>query len=485
MIPSKYQSDIFDAFDKTNRNLCIEAGPGSGKSTILKELAKRIPRYKKAIVVAFNKSIVEDIKSKLPFHVECQTLHSYGFGAIRNAIGGQFKLNQYKTLQLSDNVVKPLKLPKKEEFIYKLTIQSIIDFARITHVSDESGFKKVVDNYDIVCKNGELSHSLEVFDDLNKYNRGRHKQFIIDFVDMLYFPVFLNLQVPQYDVVLIDELQDMSPIQHLLLYKMIRPGGRIVGVGDDFQSIYNFIGADTQSITKFKNKFDTLNLPLSISYRLPKSGVKHAQEINEKLESNPANIEGIMRKGTIEEIEEKDYVVCRNTRPLVDLYFHLLEMEKKATIVGKDTEKGLLTIVNKLEDLNKQEALFALEQEKTYIYDKLKQEGVENPKNHYKYIVFEEKADIIALFIRKYDHISVVKQKLHEIFDENRPGVKLMTIHRAKGLENDIVFYLTHYDGKKLIPSKYATTKEQLIQERNLDYVARTRHKQQLIYITI
>ena len=55
----------------------------------------------------------------------------------------------------------------------------------------------------------------------------------------------------------------------------------------------------------------------------------------------------------------------------------------------------------------------------------------------------------------------------------------LCTIHKSKGLESDVVYILN----ENLIPSRFATSKEQLIQEKNLKYVARTRAKKELYFL--
>ena len=55
----------------------------------------------------------------------------------------------------------------------------------------------------------------------------------------------------------------------------------------------------------------------------------------------------------------------------------------------------------------------------------------------------------------------------------------LSTIHKAKGLENDRIFFLA----PELIPSKYATQPWQYEQEQNLFYVCVTRAKRELIYV--
>ena len=55
----------------------------------------------------------------------------------------------------------------------------------------------------------------------------------------------------------------------------------------------------------------------------------------------------------------------------------------------------------------------------------------------------------------------------------------LSTIHKAKGLENERVFFLL----PDIIPSKYATQPWQIEQEMNLKYVATTRAKHTLIKV--
>ena len=45
MIPSKYQQDIYDVFNNTNKNINISAVAGSGKTTVLVELLKILIYY--------------------------------------------------------------------------------------------------------------------------------------------------------------------------------------------------------------------------------------------------------------------------------------------------------------------------------------------------------------------------------------------------------------------------------------------------------
>ena len=54
---------------------------------------------------------------------------------------------------------------------------------------------------------------------------------IIDFEDMIYATLALNLRVWQYNWILIDECQDINPTRRALIKKMLAPGGRTLFVG--------------------------------------------------------------------------------------------------------------------------------------------------------------------------------------------------------------------------------------------------------------
>ena len=77
------------------------------------------------------------------------------------------------------------------------------------------------------------------------------------------------------------------------------------------------------------------------------------------------------------------------------------------------------------------------------------------------------------LHVEEYTHILQEKQK-----KENPEGVRLMTIHAAKGLEFHTVFILDANEGR--IPYKKARTDAQTEEERRLFYVAMTRAREKL-----
>lgn len=247
-------------------------------------------------------------------------------------------------------------------------------------------------------------------------------------------------------------------------------------------SIYHFRGSDPTSFESFVNEPNTIQLPLSISYRCAKNIVGLAKEVYDDIEPYENNEDGVVRNGRIEEIQEGDMVLCRNTRPLVSVYLQLLEQEKKAIIVGKDTEKGLLSILTHFESGDSTEvALPRLQGILDKIHENLKARGIVNPTTHPRYVQAQEKVEILKLIFRLKSTIFEVEKFIETVFDEDREGIRLMTIHKSKGLENERVFVIETFDRQPLIPSKYAITPDQLRQERNLRFVAYTRARKELV----
>ena len=60
-----------------------------------------------------------------------------------------------------------------------------------------------------------------------------------------------------YDVVLVDEYQDVDPAQEALLLALAGDGRELIAVGDPDQSIYAFRGADVHAMTRFPDRFRT------------------------------------------------------------------------------------------------------------------------------------------------------------------------------------------------------------------------------------
>jgi len=249
-------------------------------------------------------------------------------------------------------------------------------------------------------------------------------------------------------------------------------------------SIYGFRGADSESLTNIAKDFKAVTLPLSISYRCPKSIVKEAQKFVSHIKSSETAPEGTVNDmGTydaknMEMFKENDFVVCRNTAPLVRTAFDLIRNKKPAVIVGRDIGKSLITVIERMGARSISDLIDKLSEWKSKETRKILDN---NPEASIQKI--EERFDCIMVFIQCSGAAAVpdVTEAIDNMFsDDNvRKAVRLSTIHKAKGLEADRVIMLDSW----LLPSKYAKKDWQKVQENNLSYVAITRSKNFLGYV--
>ena len=101
------------------------------------------------------------------------------------------------------------------------------------------------------------------------------------------------------------------------------------------------------------------------------------------------------------------------------------------------------------------------------------------PSVHPKMELFDQRRDVINCLMGEVESVPALIKLIEKIFTDDVKGIMLSTIHKAKGLENERVFFLC----PELIPSKYATQPWQYEQENHLRYVAITRAKRELIYV--
>lgn len=59
----------------------------------------------------------------------------------------------------------------------------------------------------------------------------------------------------RWDVLLVDEFQDLNPVQYRIIHALSRDHRHVFAVGDDEQSIYAWAGADPRAFTNFMNDF--------------------------------------------------------------------------------------------------------------------------------------------------------------------------------------------------------------------------------------
>jgi len=118
----------------------------------------------------------------------------------------------------------------------------------------------------------------------NTYKDFKENYGIIDFTDMLARTLAPDIVLPNYDILFVDECQDLNPLMWEVLDKMFKGTGdkQIYLAGDDDQCIYGFNCADSEQFRNWKSD-DNIHLPKS--YRLPKKIKDFSQSIIKEISS--------------------------------------------------------------------------------------------------------------------------------------------------------------------------------------------------------
>lgn len=475
--PSKRQLAIYDAFQNTRFNLCVEATAGSGKTTTLLELLNFVPKFKKAIFLSFSNGIVSELKERVPEGIQASTLHSLGCRAIFSSYRG-IKVNENKYFKKALVKIYPDKETRdKNTYRDCYRIQDIVNFIRMTLT------EKDVQSVTEMCNYYSLDFTPPLIDAAITLLEPEKSLFEIDFADMIYLPVVdPNITLNKFDYVFLDEAQDLNNCQRILVEKIMRGAtGRLIAVGDVFQSIYSFAGSSIDSFQRLQARENTMTLPLDVSYRCAKEVVRKAQSVCDSITYHEGADEGVVRNGSVDEIREGDLVICRNTRPLIALYFYLLEEGVAAKVVGKDIEKGLVQLATRCKSSILEIFMKNLDKEKQTLMTELKEMGVKIVSEHPRFVSLSEKCSVLIIIFRRLERGQDIVERLKEMFSEDSNAAKLMTLHRAKGLEAERVFYVERFNKKKLLPSEYAVQEHEITQERNLAFVAYTRAKKEFI----
>ena len=87
-------------------------------------------------------------------------------------------------------------------------------------------------------------------------------------------PTIVEAVADQYRHVLVDEYQDTTHAQSILLQRLVSGHGRVTAAADPYQSIYSFRGADIENVVRFPGDFTFEGRPaerlvLTTSFRVP------------------------------------------------------------------------------------------------------------------------------------------------------------------------------------------------------------------------
>lgn len=475
------QEVVFEEFRSGKGNVVVQAFAGCAKTTTVVEGINYAPE-KNILMCAFAKVNAEELKLKIKNpNAKAQTLHSAGNGVIYGR-AGRVQVDERRGRNIAQEIIgKNYGQAPREAAILVAKLASagknIKPFATVKELVEIAyDFEYLPTNDEI--GQGEEPWTVELVAKYAHMAMERATKFdgSIDYDDMVYLPVRMKWVVPKYDLVVVDEYQDMNPTQLMLARALCKPNGRMVLVGDVFQAIYEFRGADAEFASSMVSQLKAKTLTLSTTFRCPKAVVKVASALVPGYTAAPEAPEGIVRTESWDKFfgqtNAGDFVLSRKNAPLAKICLRLLRDGKRALIRGKKIGDGLIAVVKGREARTIPELVENLAiWERNLIEQYTKQDAHES-----KIEMVSDQAATIRFLAEGLAAVDELITRIESLFNDATPGNSVIcsSVHRAKGLEAGRVFLLTDtlYPGKR---------KDE--EEVHIHYVAVTRAKSELVMV--
>ena len=467
--------------------------PGTGKTTKLLKYVQTFLKLGTPIerigYFAFTKKAATEAKERMlklfPQYgyrdlKHFQTLHSLAFTTLGMKKDNVMQAEHYEEIGKTIGVQVSVYKGGEEETGYidsDSEYFNLINIARIKNISTK-------DEYDTDLYSDDMDYNLvEIIEaELNNYK----KSFALyDFTDMI--EKFVGSELcPKFDVVFIDEAQDLSPIQWKM-YDIIKQNTKImILAGDDDQAIYGWAGADVQRFQEEPAKEKILPQ----SYRVPIRVQQVADSIISQIDTRimklwePRNNEGHCEE--VYDLDEVDLtqgkwlVLARTNYRLIKMKPYL--MERGIYFEYKERKSFSAKLWKAIRDFSRWTSgaqLTAPEIKDIFDYTGHKFEGEEHLSYDCEYFDIDSNDTWYELFNADPEQVLYIRQMLsnkEKLSEEAR--VKLSTIHSAKGGEADNVLLIL--DNTEKIREAIEKSPEKADEEHRVWYVGVTRTKQSL-----
>lgn len=253
------------AVTTTEGPLLILAGAGSGKTTVLTKriawiLENQLAKRSQILAVTFTNKAAREMSERIAnlcgagFLANVGTFHSVCARWLRREA-------QYLDVSANFSIYDTeAQLALMREILRDLNVDSSKFPPRdlLSTISRYKNKRQGPDDLNLLLNQERMLAPI-----FRAYNERLRANDSLDFDDILLYTVDLLSNQPEVrekyrqhlHYILVDEFQDVNPIQYELLRLLIGPEQNFCVVGDDDQSIYGFRGADISIILRFEEDF--------------------------------------------------------------------------------------------------------------------------------------------------------------------------------------------------------------------------------------
>ena len=308
--------------------MLVLAGPGSGKTLVITQRIKYLieehqVKPENILVITFTKAAALEMQKRFLTMTE-NRIYPVCFGTF-HAIFFQILKQTYSfdTSSIIKESQKKILIKEVIETISEQLKQQNEQSWLLLKEQEETGeyIQRLLSEISKVKNSGILPReykseviSSQIFDYIyQEYNRKMSMAKKVDFDDMVLLcyqllkqrPEVLKLWQERFQYILIDEFQDINPLQYKIIQMLASPQNNLFIVGDDDQAIYGFRGSDPEIMLHFQEDYpDAEQVLLNVNYRSKSDIVESASRL---IQHNKKRFE----KQVVAQNTEKDGVrVC-------------------------------------------------------------------------------------------------------------------------------------------------------------------------------
>ncbi|MDQ6947932.1 MAG: ATP-dependent helicase [Actinomycetota bacterium] len=511
--------------------VCIVAGAGTGKTrTVTYRIAYAVSSAgidpRSALAITHSRKAATELTARLAGlgvgTVDARTFHAAGL-----RVAGQFWSRTGRA------GASPRVASERESWgLWRDALRATggePDTAVVREVIDEVGWARSrlvrIDGYEAASAAADRHPAIStttVVDAWSTFSRTKSRFGLVDFADLL--DIAAELLVGDAEVaervrrrwayVTVDEYQDTDPAQQRLLDAVLGAGDDLCVVGDPRQAIYSFKGADPGYLNGFTERYPSAQVfELRRNYRSTPQILDWANRI---AAGRSRALVATRSAGTAprvmrceDETAEAAWVVAQVARRIaagtpsseIAVLYRFNSTQARfeaafaqadiAAVAAEDTvffdrpevKAALAAVAHAARSRPEQSGLVLLESILTSTGFHRDAPPAGQGAARARWDTQQALLDIAASWPQSavadatamLGHLEQLSARTHE---PRGAGVTLSTLHRAKGLEWDVVFVVGAHDGA--IPASYATTVEAQAEEERLLHVGVTRARREL-----
>ena len=457
--------------------------PGTGKTYRLISRAKAyVRKYKIPLnrigYFAFTKKAADEAKTRMPFEDKkltyFRTLHSLAFECLEMDKEDIMQPYHYEELGKNLNLqVKFYDRYNKDESFY---------------LGFENPYFQIIQRAFNKCIDLKEEFNLEEHDPkhinwttLNHINKNlinyKDKKQKFEFNDMIHMLIDKPEKIPEFDVIFIDEAQDLSPLQWKLFDILKTKTKDMYLAGDDDQAIFAWAGADVSRFIKEPAKEKVLIYSKRISRTVQEQSmiaIGNISGVKKNKKYYPRDYEGLCEE--IYNLDEID-LTKGNWLILARTVSKLLKIEDSLR------EKGLYFESNRGKSITVSLYKAVKNYERWRKGEKLTEEETNDIKGYIGNVRWDKKENWFDAFALADKDEQEQKEYLVRLFEnkedlESKARIWVSTIHAIKGGEQDNLILCTDL-GDKIIKAMNQSS-DKADEEHRVWYVAYTRARNNL-----